>query len=296
MDRFETLTAFTTIVDQGGFAAAARTLRVSPTAVTRGLADLEERLGVQLLHRTTRSVRLTEQGAIFLPRARQILSDLRDAERLVIGTVTEPQGTLTVTAPVVFGRSHVVPIVTELLKRHERLSINLLLFDRLVQIVEEGIDIAIRIGELNDSALHAVTLGQVRRVLVASPAYIEMNGLPKKISDLKSHHIIAFSGLSPNDEWRFGPDGRSAIQIKPRLIVNSADAGIAAAVQGAGIGRFLSYQVVDEIATQRLITVLDDWAPASAPVHLLFQASRAGSPSLRCFIDAATVYIRQAAL
>lgn len=296
MDRFETLTAFTTIVDQGGFAAAARTLRVSPTAVTRGLADLEERLGVQLLHRTTRSVRLTEQGAIFLPRARQILSDLRDAERLVIGTITEPQGTLTVTAPVVFGRSHVVPIVTELLKRHERLSINLLLLDRLVQIVEEGIDIAIRIGELNDSALHAVTLGQVRRVLVASPAYIEINGLPKNISDLKSHHIIAFSGLSPNDEWRFGPDGRSAIQIKPRLIVNSADAAIAAAVQGVGIGRFLSYQVVDEIAKQRLITVLDDWVPASAPVHLLFQASRAGSPSLRCFIDAATVHIRQAAL
>lgn len=296
MDRLESLVAFVHVADLGGFAPAARAMRVSPTAITRAIAGLEERLGVALLHRTTRSVRLTEEGALFLPRARQVLADLKDAEHLVMGAQSEPQGMLVVTAPVVFGRTHVVPIVAELLSRHPRLSIQLLLLDRMVQLVEEGVDIAIRIGELADSALHAVRLGEVRRVLVASPAYLDANGEPTGIDDLRQHVIVAFTGISPSNEWRFGPAGKAKVHIRPRLILNNADAGIAAVKRGLGIGRFLSYQVAEDIGAGQLRSMLDEAAPAPAPVHLLFQASRSSSPNVRSFIDATKTYLRGAPL
>lgn len=296
MDRLESLAAFTHVADLGGFAAAARAMRVSPTAITRAIAGLEDRLGVALLLRTTRSVRLTEEGALFLPRARQVLADLNEAEHLVMGAQSEPQGTLVVTAPVVFGRTHVVPVVAELLGRHPRLAIQLLLLDRMVQLVEEGVDIAIRIGELADSALHAVRLGEVRRVLVASPAYLEANGEPAGVADLRRHAIVAFTGISPSDEWRFGPAGKAVVHVQPRLILNNADAGIAAVKRGLGIGRFLSYQVAEDIAAGRLRTLLDEAAPAAAPVHLLFQSSRSSSPNVRSFIEAAKAYLRSAPL
>jgi len=292
MDRLESLAAFAQVADLGGFAPAARAMRVSPTAITRAVAGLEARLGVALLHRTTRSVRLTEEGALFLPRARQVLADLKEAESLVMGAQSEPQGTLVVTAPVVFGRTHVVPVVAELLKRHPRLTIQLLLLDRNVQMVEEGIDIAIRIGELPDSSLHAVRLGEVRRVLVASPTYLKAHGKPVEVADLRRHAIVAFTGISPSDEWRFGQDGKSVVRVRPRLVLNNADAGIAAVKRGLGIGRFLSYQVAEDIAQGRLRTLLDEAAPSPAPVHLLFQASRSASPNVRSFIDAAKASLR----
>lgn len=292
MDRLESLAAFAHVADLGGFAAAARAMRVSPTAITRAIAGLEERLGVALLHRTTRSVRLTEEGALFLPRARQVLADLREAENLVMGAQSEPQGTLVVTAPVVFGRTHVVPVVAKLLARHPRLTIQLLLLDRMVQMVEEGIDIAIRIGDLADSALHSVRLGEVRRVLVASPAYLKAHGKPATVSELRQHAIVAFTGISPSDEWRFGVEDKTVVRIRPRLVLNNADAGIAAVIRGLGIGRFLSYQVAEDIAAGRLRTLLDEVAPAPAPVHLLFQALRSASPNVRSFIDAAKASLR----
>jgi DNA-binding transcriptional LysR family regulator len=296
MDRLESLVAFTQVSDLGGFAPAARAMRVSPTAITRAIAGLEARLGVALLHRTTRSVRLTEEGALFLPRARQVLADLKEAESLVMGAQAEPQGTLVVTAPVVFGRTHGVPIVAELLRRHPRLTVQLLLLDRNVQMVEEGIDIAIRIGELADSSLHAVRLGEVRRVLVASPGYLKAHGRPVKVADLRRHAIVAFTGISPSDEWRFGADGKSTVRIQPRLVLNNADAGIAAVKLGLGIGRFLSYQVAEDIAAGKLRTLLDDATPVPAPVHLLFHASRSASPKVRSFIDAAKKHLRGAPL
>lgn len=293
MDRLESLAVFAAVADLGGFAAAARTLRKSPTAVTRAVAALEERLGVQLLHRTTRSVRLTGEGALFLPRAKRVLADLEEAEHVLMGARSEPQGKLVITAPVVFGRTHAVPIVTDLLARHPRLTVQLLLLDRLVQLVEEGVDVAIRIGELADSALHAVRLGEVRRVLVASAAYLEANGTPASVADLKRHSIVGFTGANPSDEWRFGLDGKSAaVHVRPRLVLNSADAGIVATVRGLGIGRFLSYQVGEEIASGRLHTVLDEAEPAPVPVHLLFQASRSASPNLRAFVEATKASLR----
>lgn len=296
MDRLGSLAAFAQVADLGGFAPAARAMRVSPTAITRAIAGLEARLGVSLLHRTTRSVRLTEEGALFLPRARQVLIDLNEAEALVMGAQSEPQGTLVVTAPVVFGRTHIVPIVAKLLARHSRLTIQMLLLDRTVQLVEEGIDIAVRIGELPDSSLHAVRLGDVCRVLVASPAYIKAHGKPVDVADLRRHAIVAFTGISPNDEWRFGPQGKSVVHVQPRLILNNADAGIAAVKRGLGIGRFLSYQVAEDVAAGKLRTLLDATAPTPVPVHLLFQANRSSSPNVRSFIDATKAHLRRAPL
>jgi DNA-binding transcriptional LysR family regulator len=296
MDRLEGLAAFVAVADHGGFAAAARNLRVSPPAITRAIAGIEERLGVQLLQRTTRSVRLTDEGALFLARCRQVLADLHDAEQEAMGARSEPQGTLVVTAPVVFGRLHVTPVVAELLRRHPRLSVRLLLVDRFVQLVEEGIDVAVRIGDLADSALRAVKVGEVRRVLVASPAYLDARGTPAATGDLRRHDVIAFTGLGASDDaWRFGLDGKAAVQVRPRLVVNSADAAIAAAEAGLGITRVLSYQVSAACAAGRLRTVLDEAAPPAIPVNLLFHAGRGGSPAVRSFIDRAKDYFRTAA-
>lgn len=280
------------VADLGGFAPAARALRVSPSAVTRAVAALEGRYGVALFHRTTRSVRLTDEGAAFLPRCRQALTELGDAEKLVMGTRSEPQGTLAVTAPVVFGRTHVVPAVSDLLARHKRLAVRLLLLDRVVHLVEEGIDVAVRIGEPADSSLRSVRLGEVGRVLVASPDYLGRRGVPARVAELREHDVVAFTGLSPSDEWRFGREGRSAVHVRPRLVLNSADAAIAAVERGVGIGRFLSYQVRGEIEAGRLVPLLDEEAPAPAPVHLLFHPNRADAPPVRAFVETMKAHVR----
>ncbi|HYD98491.1 MAG TPA: LysR family transcriptional regulator [Alphaproteobacteria bacterium] len=294
MDRLDAIAAFVTIADRGSFAAAAREHRVSPQAVTRAIAGLEARLGVQLLRRTTRSVRLTEEGALFLARARQVLADLQDAELMVMGARAEPRGTLVVTAPALFGRLHVVPVAAELLRRHPRLTVRLLLLDRVVQLVEEGVDVAVRIGDLGDSAHHAVRLGEVRRILVASPAYLDAQGEPQTVSDLRRHQIVAFTGASGSDDWRFGPEEKQAVHVRPRLVVNGADAAIAAAEAGLGITRVLSYQAGGRIAEGRLRTVLDAAAPPALPVSLLFQANRGASPKVRAFIELARDQLRNA--
>ncbi len=287
MDKFEALEAFAAIADHGGFAAAARHLRVSPQAVTRAIAGLEHQLGVPLLQRTTRSVRLTDEGAAFLARSRQVLADLREAEQAAMGVSSEPRGALVVTAPVAFGRIHVVPIVTALLGRHRRLTVRLLLLDRLVQLVEEGIDVAVRIGDLTDSALRAVRLGEVRQRLVASPAYLDSHGVPATPAELARHRLILFTELSSSDAWRFGAQGRQAVHVRPVLTVNTADAAVAAAEAGLGIALVMSYQASAAIAAGRLSAILDSQAPPPTAVSLLFQASRRDAPNVRAFIELA---------
>jgi DNA-binding transcriptional LysR family regulator len=183
--------------------------------------------------------------------------------------------------------------VTELLRRHPRLSARLLLVDRVIRLVEEGIDVAVRIGELADSALRAVRLGEVRRVLVASPAYLEARGEPSTVADLRHHEIIAFTGVSGSDEWRFGPAGSTTVQVRPRLVVNGADAAIGAAESGLGITRVLSYQVSPHLADGRLRSVLDGAVPPPLPIHLLFQAGRGTSPNVREFVERAKLRLRQ---
>jgi len=283
MDRLQTLEMFVSVADQGGFAAAAKALSVSPPTVTRAISELEGRLGVSLFHRSTRAVSLTDDGASFLPRARQILTDIQDAERQVSGARSEPRGQFYVTAPVMFGRLHVLPVIADMLEQYQQLDIRMMLIDRNVRMVEEGIDVAVRIGPLADSSLLAVTIGSVRKKLVASPAYLAKHGHPGKPSDLARHQTIGTTGPRTMGEWRL--DGKR-MKTNPRLLLNTLDATIAAAEAGLGIANVLSYQVAEAIRQGKLIEVLKPVDPQSLPVNLLFESARRGLPATRLFIDA----------
>ncbi|TXM96400.1 LysR family transcriptional regulator [Methylobacterium sp. WL103] len=284
MDRFAALTTFVAVAERGGFKAASRHLGVSPPAVTRTIAALERHLGVPLFRRSTRSVALTEEGAALLERAREILMRLQDAEHVVMGRQTTPQGELQITAPVVFGRLHVLPVVADLLARHRQMSVRLMLLDRNIRLVEEGIDVAVRIGEPRDSSLRSVAVGTVRQVLVASPAYCAARGHPADPKALDLHDLIAGDNVRTGSQWRFGPHS-VGVAITPRLTVTSIDAQLAAAAAGLGIANVLSYQAAEGLAAGTLRRVLDAHAPPPVPIHLLFDAGRANLPSVRLFLD-----------
>jgi DNA-binding transcriptional LysR family regulator len=286
MDRLQTLQMFIAVADRGSFSGASRALRTSPPAVTRGIAELEARLGVVLFHRSTRAVSLTDEGAGFLEKARRILAELADAERQLVGGRSEPRGELHVTAPVLFGRLHVLPVIAELLDQHPTLIAQLMLIDRNVRIVEEGIDVAVRIGQLTDSALKAVRIGWVRPMLVASPTYLARFGLPDSIDALAGHRLIATMGPRSASEWRLGKGKRSPPVPTPKLRINSVAAAIAAAEAGVGIANLLSYQAGTAIREGRLIEVFRPHKAEALPVNLLFEASRSANPANRAFIDA----------
>lgn len=283
MDRLQTLEMFVAVADRGGFAAAARALNVSPPTVTRAISELEGRLGVSLFHRSTRAVALTDDGASFLPNARQILAGIQDAERRVSGAQSEPRGQFYVTAPVMFGRLHVLPVIAAMLERYEQLDIRLMLIDRNVRIVEEGIDVAARIGPLADSSLLAVPIGFVRQKLVASPAYLDRHGHPDKTSDLTHHQIIGTTGARAISKWLLD---EKPVKTKPRLLVNTVDSAIASAEAGLGIANLLSYQVDEPIRQGKLIELLKPAAPTLLPISLLFDSGRRSLPATRIFIDA----------
>jgi DNA-binding transcriptional LysR family regulator len=286
MDRLDRLRAFVLVAERTSFSEAARTLRVSPTAISRAVAALERELGVQLLRRTTRSVRLTDEGSTYLERSRRALAELDEAARLVVGEDAEPQGTLIVSAPVVFGRLHVMPIVANLLARYPQLAIRLTLTDRIVRIIDEGVDVAVRIAALPDSSLRATRIAEVRRVLVASPGYLRERGTPRKLEELRDHDLIAFDQLSRNDEWRFDEHG-VVIRLQPRLATNSVDATIEAAAMSCGIARVLSYQVRRHLDDRRLVQVLPKVSTQGVPVNVVHAAQRHPSPAVRAFTAAA---------
>jgi DNA-binding transcriptional LysR family regulator len=295
MDRLLTLEMFVAVAGEGGFAAAARKLGSSPPAVTRGIAALEARLGASLFHRSTRAVVLTDAGAAFLGEARRILADLAGAERELRGAGAEPRGQLYLTAPVMFGRLHMLPVVSALLAEHGALTARMMLVDRNVRIVEEGIDVALRIGPLADSSLKAVRIGAVRQMLVASPAYLARQGAPSAVADLAEHALIAMDGPRAGSEWQFA-QGKLRLEARPRLVVNTVDGAMAAAEAGVGIANLLSYQVMDAVDAGRLISLLSADQPPPLPVHLLFEPSRAGLPSVRLFVEAMKRRLRIAGL
>lgn len=296
MDRLDMLRTFVAVADHASFAEAARRMRVSPTAASRAVATLEEALGTILLRRTTRSVRLTEEGAAYLQHCRTALGELDNAALALRGDRASPSGTLVLTAPVTFGRLHILPIVTTLLRAHPSLKVELTLIDRVVRLVDEGIDVAVRIGDLSDSGLHALKVAEVRRVLVASPAYLAAHGTPANVPALHDHALLSFTGLDRAREWRFGPGGKVALRIEPRLTLNAADAAVRAAIDGLGIVRLLSYQTLEAVASGKLVTVFDELAPPPIPVHLVYQASRRASINVRALIDAARAYFSGVAL
>lgn len=295
LDRFNELKVFISVAETGGFAKAAVRLRSSPPAITRTVAALEQRMGVQLFNRTTRLVSLTEGGRRFLEHARRILTDLDAAERELAGESSLPSGHLTITAPVIMGRIVLPAVVTGFLHANPRVTTQVLLFDRITNLIEEGIDVGLRVGQLPDSSIIARHVGEVRRVLVASPAYLSKYGTPKSPSDLKQHSMIAFTGLLPNREWVFS-EGRTAkrMTLKPRFEINDAAAAIAAAVVGGGITIALSYQVTNEIRNRRLVQILEPFAPSAVPVQLVFPESRLVAPKVRAFVDYAAPKLRTA--
>ena len=286
LDRLRELEVFVAVAEANGLARAGARLRISPPAVTRAVASLEKRLGARLFNRTTRSLSLTEAGARFLASTRRLLAELADAERDALGESAEPAGQLTVTASVSFGRMTLAPIVRSFLRQRPRVTASLLLLDRVVNLVEEGVDVALRIAQLPDSSLVARRVGEVRRVLVASPRYLAKQGRPVAPAELERHQLIAFTGLMPTREWRFGT-GRSAVHVTvaPRLEINDASAAIAAAEAGEGISIALSYMVARAVASGRLVTLLDGFMPVAVPVQLVYPHARLVAPKLRAFLD-----------
>ena len=289
MDRFEAMTAFVAVIDEHGLAAAARKLGRSPAAITRAVAFLEKHTGARLLHRTTRSLRLTEAGERFAASCRRILAEMDSAELLAAGERSVPRGVLMVTAPVVFGRLKVRRYVDALLDEFPDLQARLQLVDQVVNLIDEGVDVAIRLGDLADSNLVAVQVGAVRKVVCASPDYLAKAGTPEAPTDLPDHRCISFSGVSPNETWTFSGGKRghtqTSVRVRPRLTVNTADAAIASAVEGRGIARVLSYQIEEDLKAGRLVLLLEAHEPAPLPVHVVYPEARLAAAKTRALID-----------
>ncbi|PKQ04110.1 MAG: LysR family transcriptional regulator [Alphaproteobacteria bacterium HGW-Alphaproteobacteria-11] len=286
MDRLHEIEVFVAVADAGSFTKAGTRLRLSPPAVTRAISALEDRLCARVFNRTTRSLTITEVGQRFLENARRILTDLDTAEKEAVGETAMPHGHLAITASVTFGRAALAPVVCSFLGQHPRVSASVLLLDRVVNLVEEGIDIAIRIGHLPDSNLIAKRIGEVRQILVASPNYLARRGTPVSPSDLRLHSVIAFTGLMPNREWHFlNGQKPGSVTLRPALEVNDALASIQAAEMGHGITTTLSYMVSDRIRGGKLTTVLDTFTLPPQPVHLVYPHARLVAPKIRAFID-----------
>jgi DNA-binding transcriptional LysR family regulator len=286
MDRLEAMTAFVAVAELRGFAPAARRLRRSPSAVTRLVASLEQRLSIRLLQRTTRSVTLTDAGARYLDRARRILAALEEAEGTARAERAEPAGRFVIAAPSVFGRREVAPLVSDFLVRHPGVVGELDLADRVVNLVEEGVDLAVRIGVLDDSSLVARKVGETRRVVVGSPSYLATRKKPRSPNDLGSHAILHFRALSPSPEWRFLRGGREErISLTPSFSTNSADAAIAHAERGGGLTMVLGYQVLDAVRDGRLEVVLQRFEPPPLPIQLVYPGTRLVSANVRALVD-----------
>jgi DNA-binding transcriptional LysR family regulator len=294
MDRADGLAIFAEVAEQGSFAAAARRLGRSPAAVTRGIAELETRLNVRLFNRTTRAVSLTEAGQRLLGGAKRVLADLDEIERAAAGAGTAPRGELRLTAPILFGRLHLEPLVLEFLDRFADVSVALALIDRPVDLVEEGLDVALRIGALPESSAIATRVGAMPRVVVASPDYLARRGTPQVPADVAAHAVVAFSGMF-GERWTFrdGAGGETSVAIKPRLSVNTAEAAVDAARAGFGLTRVLGYQAADDIGRGALRRLLTDCEIDALPIHLLYPGGRYPPPKLRAFLDFVTPRLRQ---
>lgn len=294
MDHFHLARVFVAVADGQSFAAAARKLKLSPPAVTRAVNELERHLGLRLLTRTTRAVRATDAGERYAQDCRRILAELQEAQESVTGLHATPQGRLTVTAPVLFGGRFVTPLITHYLQRYPLVSASCLFLDRVVNLMDEGVDVAIRIGELPDSSMQAIRVGQVRRVICASPGYLAQAGIPLIPDDLHAHTIISASSVTPQAEWRLMEHGElRAVRLQARMITTTNDSAVTAAVQGFGLTRLLSYQVADALREGSLKTVLPACEPAPLPVHVVHREGRRAPQRVRAFIDLAVEQLRQ---
>jgi DNA-binding transcriptional LysR family regulator len=286
MDRFQTMSVFVAVAEEQGFAAAARRLNMSPPAVTRCVAALEDHLGVKLLQRSTRYVRTTEAGVRYLEDTRRILQELESADATAAGINATPRGQLKVTAPALFGRLFVMPGVVEYLKQYPEMNVSLMCLDRVVNLLEEGMDVGVRIGKLPDSSMHALQVGSVRIVLCASKQYLREHGMPSRPEDLKQHSMLASMAGNHLLDLRFKTQNREReMQFSSRLTTNTNDSAIEAAMRGYGITRLLSYQVADHIEKGELQCVLENYEPDPLPVNILYREGRQAAAKVRSFVD-----------
>lgn len=293
MDRLHAMGVFVAVAEEESFAAAARRLNMSPPAVTRTIATLEKHLGVTLLTRTTRYVRATDAGQRYLESARRILAEADEADEAAAGVHATPRGLLAVTAPVLFGSMHVMPGIVEFLTRYPEVSVNAIFLDRVVNLLEEGIDVGVRIGELPDSTMRAIPVGSVRRVICASPDYLARHPGLNEPRDLSGRTIISASPVSPGIEWRLG-DGKQQLSIKvqPRLTVSNNAAAIEAALMGFGITRLMSYQAAAHLATGHLVRLFPDYEPPALPIHIVHREGRQASAKVRALVDVLVEQLR----
>ncbi|OHC72905.1 MAG: LysR family transcriptional regulator [Rhodoferax sp. RIFCSPLOWO2_12_FULL_60_11] len=297
MGRLHLMSVYVAVVEAEGFAAGARKLHMSPPAVTRAVAALEERLGVKLLNRTTRYVRMTEAGQKYYEDAKRVIALADEADDAALGINAEPRGQLTVTASVLFGRLHVMPGIIEYLRRYPAVEVNALFVDRVVNMLEEGVDVAIRIAELPDSSYRALRVGSVRQVLCASPDYLDTHSIPQTPDDLLKHQIILARGLNPDNEIRFLRDGLpQIIKLQPILSVSDNDSAASAAMAGLGITRLLSYQIAEPLQTGRLKIVLSEFESPPVPIHIVHREGRLSSAKVRSFVDLVAERLRTATL
>ena len=294
MDKLHLINVFVAVVDTNGFAGAARKLSISPPAVTRAINELESHLGVRLLTRTTRVVRVTDAGLRYVTDCRRILAEITEADESVGGVNSAPRGRLSLTAPVLFGAKFITPIVTDYLQRYQEMSASCLFLDRVVNMIDEGMDVAVRIGELPDSSLQAVLVGHVRRIICASPKYLEKHGIPKNPDDLQSHVLISASAVTPTQEWRLMVNGvPSIIKIQPRLTTSTNDSAVAAVESGVGLVRLMSFQVADQLRDGKLKVVLGEFEPPALPVHVVpDHEGRHATRKARTFLDMAIERLR----
>lgn len=286
MDKLRAMATFVRIVDGGSLTAAAAALEMSNPAVVRQLASLERALDARLLNRTTRRMALTDEGRDYYARCKRILAEVEEAESVAGSRRGAVRGELRVTAPVLFGRMHVAPLAAEFARREREVTIDLLLVDRVVDLLDEGLDVGLRIGSLADSSLVAVPIGEVRRVLCASPSYLRRAGTPRTADELRDHACLRFAGLGSTREWAFGAGARrKLVPVRGPLSANHADVLIEACADGLGIGNFLSYQVAPLVASGRLVLLLADALPAPVPVSIVTPHARLLPARTRLFVD-----------
>ncbi len=294
MDKLRAMAIFVRIVEDGSLTAAADALGTSVPSVVRSLAALEREVGVRLMNRTTRRSSLSDEGREYYERCKRVLAEVEAADALLSARRSEPKGRLRLTAPVMYGRMHVAPVVADFIAQFPGMEVELLLLDRVVDLVEEGIDAAFRIGHLPESTLVGLPLGETRRVVCAAPAYLRQTGVPKAPADLAARRCIVFTGLSSTNEWSFAGKPAVRVPVRPVLRTNQFDVAVDACLRGLGCGQFLCYQVDALIDAGRLKRVLAEFEPAPLPIQLVYPHARLLSPNVRAFVDLAVRRLRRA--
>jgi DNA-binding transcriptional LysR family regulator len=290
VDKFIQMQVFVAVAETEGFTSGARRLNISPPVATRAISDLEARLGVKLLTRTTRYVRVTDAGRRYLDDSKRILDELADADESAVGINGEPSGEIAITAPGLFGRLFVLPGVIEYLNRYPKMVVSTLFHDRVVNLLEEGLDVGVRIGELPDSGMRAIPVGKVRRVVCGAPEYLERMGMPQYPEDLLQHTVVSSRTVNLTNDWKFGQD--KTVRVSPRLITNTNEAAIDAAINGFGLVRQFSYQVAHEVADGRLNIILSEYESSPLPIHILHSEGRHASAKIRSFVDLIAEHLR----